>query len=43
MESNIELDTTNCGVSMTLYLNFVTDMPKIQPFSVLIKILVRFS
>ena len=27
---------TNCDVSVTSYLNFVTDTPKIRPFSVLL-------
>ena len=30
IESNYELDLTNCDVSMTSYLNFVTDKPKIS-------------
>ena len=37
----IELDMTNCDASMTSYSNFVADRPKIRPFSVLVRILVR--
>ena len=42
-KSNIELDMTNCDVSVTSYLNFVTDKIKIEAFSVLARILVRWS
>ena len=35
METNIEFDMTNCDVSLTTYLNFVTDRIKTGQFSVL--------
>ena len=38
IKSNIELDMTNCDVSVMSYLNFVTDKIKIEPFSVLVRI-----
>ena len=43
MESNIQLDMANCDVRITLYVNFVTNKPKIRPFSVLVQVLDRLS
>ena len=39
----IEIDISDYDVSRTSYSNFVTDKPKIQPFSVLVRILVKLS
>ena len=43
IESNSQLDRANCDISMTSYVNFVTDMPKIRPFTLLVQVLVLLS